>query len=300
MASLFEIVNSGADPRESLRLYREEQQRLEQRRRRLFQPFGVDPESGAPASTVFHDHSRLFHDTVLPLSADGVRELTCALDYKRYPEAPRVALDASARAPQAGLEEVLAARRSVREFGAAPVPAGFLSACLKLGCGLTDSGATPPRRAAPSGGALYPIEIYPVVLGVSGVEPGLYHYDVLAHELERIRGVGGPEELWPVFSQGLWGVTPSLALMMSARLPRVQKKYGERGYRFALLECGHIAQNFLLLGAAAGLSAVALGGFVDDEMNRFLGIDGKEEVGLYAVLVGSPVHPDTEGAPKGE
>ena len=300
MGSLFEIINGGYDASEVLRLYREEQQQLERRRRLLFQPFGVDSESGVPASAVFHDHSRLFHGTVLSLSAEEVDELTCTLDYKRYPEAPRVSLDAPAGILDVSLEQVLQARRSVREFAAAPVSGELLSACLKLGCGLTDGDETPPRRAAPSGGALYPIEVYPVALSVSGVEPGLYHYDVLAHELERIRGIGGPEEIWPMFAQGLWGVTPSLVLLLAARLPRVQKKYGERGYRFALLECGHIAQNFLLLATAAGLAAVALGGFVDDEMNRFLGIDGREEVGLYAVLVGTLGNRGVEGTPMDE
>lgn len=294
MTTLFEVLNSGQDAEESLRLFRDEQQRREQQRRLLFQQLGADPECGLPASRIYHDQSRLFHDSVLPLTSDQVRELTRTLDYKRYPAAPRVPLGPPEAPLELRLGEALAARRSARHFGKEPMSKGFLSTCLGLGCGVTDARHVPPRRSSPSAGALYPVEVYPLVLHVDGVERGLYHYDPLAHELERVRAGTGPEELWPILCQGLWGVRPALALFLTARLPRVQKKYGERGYRFALLECGHTAQSFNLIATAARLSVISLGGFVDDEMNRFLGIDGRDEVGLYAVLMGSRLLPAEE------
>ena len=64
-------------------------------------------------------------------------------------------------------------------------------------------------------------------------------------------------------------------------------KYGERGYRFALLECGHIAQNLLLAAEAEGLAAVPIGGFVDDMINDLMGLDGVSEAVVYVVLAGS-------------
>jgi nitroreductase len=62
-------------------------------------------------------------------------------------------------------------------------------------------------------------------------------------------------------------------------------KYGERGYRFTLLEAGHIAQNALLTASALMLDACPFGGFIDD-LDRLLGIDGLDEVSLYLVAVG--------------
>ncbi len=73
-----------------------------------------------------------------------------------------------------------------------------------------------------------------------------------------------------------------------ARFARVQAKYGERGYRFALLESGHIAQNLLLLAGAAGLASLPAGGFFDDLLNLTLGIDGETEAATYAILAGVP------------
>ena len=51
-------------------------------------------------------------------------------------------------------------------------------------------------RAAPSAGALYPVETYLVVYSVEGIEPGVYHYAVETHELDQLQvetfGRGSP------------------------------------------------------------------------------------------------------------
>lgn len=285
---LFTLINSDGEVEESLRLYRQAQRERDEERRRGFERLGVSPQSRWPASAVFHQHSSIAHDTLMPLDADQAAELTRNLDYKRYPSAPRVALGLSTSELELGLEEAVVARRSVREFTSEPVSFDLLSASLRLSCGVTQPDQKPPHRASPSAGALYPIEVYVMALEVDGLERGLYHYDPLEHELEAIHRIDGPEDLWPILCHGLRGVEPAVAFLLAARLPRIQAKYMERGYRFALLECGHIAQNLLLVATAARLGSVAVGGFVDDEMNRLLRLDGEAEVGLYGVLIGHP------------
>ena len=42
------------------------------------------------------------------------------------------------------------------------------------------------KRTSPSAGGFHPVEAYPLVLRVEGVEPGLYHYNGRDHTLERI------------------------------------------------------------------------------------------------------------------
>jgi SagB-type dehydrogenase family enzyme len=68
---------------------------------------------------------------------------------------------------------------------------------------------------------------------------------------------------------------------------RSRFKYGQRAYRFTLLEAGHVAQNALLAAAALGLAAVPLGGFYDRKVDAFLGVDGLQEAALYLLPVGS-------------
>lgn len=43
-----------------------------------------------------------------------------------------------------------------------------------------------------SAGNRHPIEVYPVVAAVKGVEPGLYHYNVKDHSLELLKGATSP------------------------------------------------------------------------------------------------------------
>ena len=80
----------------------------------------------------------------------------------------------------------------------------------------------------------------------------------------------------------------ALVWILTVRLQRVRWKYGERAYRYALLEAGHIAQNVYLAATALGLGACAVGAFLDDDLHRLLGIDGREEFALYLLAVGRP------------
>ena len=72
-------------------------------------------------------------------------------------------------------------RRSNAAVRSAPTPTGPCrstnsSRLLYLSGGITAGLHGNARRAAPSSGALYPIEVYAVVHRVDGLEPGVYHY----------------------------------------------------------------------------------------------------------------------------
>ena len=111
--------------------------------------------------------------------------------YKTYPGAPTVALPPVAL--DVGLDRGLATartivtRRSTRAYAPTPMSLEELSRLLFLSGGITAGLHGNARRAAPSSGALYPIELYPVVHRVNGVEPGVYHYAYREHALERVR-----------------------------------------------------------------------------------------------------------------
>jgi SagB-type dehydrogenase family enzyme len=147
------------------------------------------------------------------------------------------------------------------------------------------------HRTSPSGGGMYPLELYPVVLNVEGLEPGVYHYNAYGHYLELLRsGADDPDfaaEALELLIPGTNYDHLGVVLVTTAVCLRSVFKYGERGYRFLLIEAGHAAQNSYLAATALGLSLCALGGFLDEEVNRFLGVDGLEELALYVALVGS-------------
>ena len=92
------------------------------------------------------------------------------------------------------MEQAIEQRRSRRDYANEPLSLSELSCLLHAAGGLTDR----PRelRAAPSAGALYPIEIYVATHRVNGLKPGLYHYGVADHTLEQIH-TGDPRIVTP-------------------------------------------------------------------------------------------------------
>ena len=204
--------------------------------------------------------------------------------FKTYTDAERFALPDPRGYRGLSLEEAVEARRSVRDYAAEPLSLEDLSRLLHAAQGVTESRLG--FRAAPSAGALYPIELYPIVHDVAGLEPGIYHYAVQEHELEQVeagdfRGATTRAGL----GQSFLGQAGA-CLVLSAVFQRTRWRYRERTYRYVMLEAGHVAQNVYLAAASMGLGACAVGAFLDDALNELLGLDGAEEAALYVVSVG--------------
>jgi SagB-type dehydrogenase family enzyme len=136
----------------------------------------------------------------------------------------------------------------------------------------------------PSAGALYPLEAYVVAAAVGGLEPGVYHYDPFRHRLALL----GPARFSDLRETM---VDPSLADVAAALIVvtgvfwRTRFKYGPRGYRFALLEAGHLMQNAVLAATDLDLVSLPLGGFHDALVDDLVGVDGLNEATLYALVL---------------
>ena len=138
----------------------------------------------------------------------------------------------------------------------------------------------------PSGGGLYPLEIYIFLKRVAGLEDGLYHYDVVGHALELISAGDKSELLAADFYTFPFMENANLVFCLVADFPRTQKKYGPRGYRYILLEAGHSAQNICLAATELGLGSLCMGGFVNSQLNRMLDLEPTREGVVYAGAVG--------------
>lgn len=261
-----------------------QKRRIEAERRALFAPLGVPGDCAWPASRVYHRDSALGPAWTPMLTDAEVEALTLDLAYKRYPEAPRVALPGPP-ALEANFETLLRTRKTEREFAQAPLDLGQLAKLLECGCGVTCRQSA-PRRAAPSPGALYAVEAYPLAFDVEGLASGVYHYAALDHELERVVLLGDDRLARTFMPKDFYDEHPPLVIALTVVFGRVQAKYLERGYRFALLKAGHIAQNMLLASTAMGLAAAPIGGFWDDPFNAALGLDPTEEAVVYALVFG--------------
>jgi SagB-type dehydrogenase family enzyme len=226
-----------------------------------------------------------------------------ARTFKFYPGAAFTPLPAVEPGEGPPFERVVALRRSIRRFSGASLRLDALARLVYFGNGLSGQldasshGIVQPVRAAPSGGALYPVEIYAAVMAVEGLEPGLYHYAVDRHGLEFLRPGRWEGVLSEITFDSATFSRAAVAFILTGMFGRAHFKYGERGYRFTLLEAGHICQNILLAATAQELGAVAVGGFIDDEMNELLDLDGVDEAAVYLVAAG---HPALRPAPQEE
>jgi SagB-type dehydrogenase family enzyme len=63
-------------------------------------------------------------------------------------------------------------------------------------------------------------------------------------------------------------------------------RFGERGYRYLMIDAGHICQNLYLTAGAIKFGACAIGAFDDNAMNEILGLDGENAFVLYGASVG--------------
>ena len=208
--------------------------------------------------------------------------------YKAYPGARIVAL------PEPRLEgglptaRAIATRRSTRSYSGQPMSLDELSRFLFLTSGISADKFGNARRTAPSSGALYPIEVYPIVHNVDGVERGVYHYAYREHALELVR----TEDMRSrVVEQGLGQEflgQCGAVLFVTMILQRMRPKYQDRSYRYGLLEAGHVGENAYLAATEMGLGACGVGAFMDDAMNEMLGVDGVEEAVVYMLAVGHP------------
>lgn len=250
------------------------------------------PQPGQPSGGPAADSGMFYHQTSrlgglgggdLPLDDQGSSEPgSTVLADRRV-----VGLPSQMACGSLSVEEAIGRRRSRRDYRASPVPLESLGRLLWSGAGITDRAVG--FRAAPSAGALYPMELYAAANDVAGLARGIYRYLPHQHALEVVRAGDFRHTLArAALGQGVIA-SAAIVLVLSGVFERTRSKYGERAYRYVLLEAGHIAENLYLQATTLGLGACAVGAFLDDDLNRLLGLDGTTEAALYLVAIGEPL-----------
>lgn len=182
----------------------------------------------------------------------------------------------------ASVEKTMNLRRSVRKYRDTPLSLAELSQMLWAAQGITNERGL---RTAPSGGALYPLELYVVAGKVEGLSPGVYRYIPKDHSLTMTREGDLRAALTAAtMKQNYVGDAPA-SLVFCAVYERITKKYGERGVRYAHMEAGHAAQNVYLQGVSIGLDTVVVGAF-DDKAVKSLIPENPDEDPLYIMPLG--------------
>ena len=206
----------------------------------------------------------------------------------------RSALPTAARS--GGLYDVLERRRTRRRFDRSR-PLGIDQVALLLSEAFRPRGRVRLNdeleilhKSSPSAGALHPIEAYPLVRNVDGLEPGLYHYAAADHALERLAGVTDEDVTDFTAGQQFFASAP-LALVLAVRFRRSYWKYREHptAYATLLMDAAHLSQTLYLIAADLGLGAFFTNRVNAGDIDDRLGLDGIEEGALAVWGCGYPV-----------
>jgi putative peptide maturation dehydrogenase len=210
---------------------------------------------------------------------------------------------------EGGLYDALACRRTVRSFDVEQMlPVEQLGIVLDYAFGChrylpVADDVVAVGKTSPSGGSLHPTEVYPLVLRVEGLEPGLYHYHVGRHALElmepmTLEAAAGLAETFTShqgFAQGAHAL-----FVLSARFYRSFWKYRrhKRAYSVLLLDAGHLSQTLYLVCADLGLGAFVTAAVNGIDIEERLGLDGIREGVLAVCGCGIPAADSSKDEPR--
>ncbi len=196
------------------------------------------------------------------------------------------------------LRACLEHRRSEREYDERPLAKRELEQFLELSARARRAGAAAAEgrwlRAYPSGGGLYPLEVYPVIYRVEGIPPGLYHYHPFRHRLAELRS--DPEHrdallAWARRRMGTRSPTgPAVLFLVTAVFGRFCWKYSGMAYQAILMETGALYQTMYLVATSLGLAPCAVGAFPERATAELIGVNAQDEAQVGMFALGVPVH----------
>lgn len=186
------------------------------------------------------------------------------------------------------LTEAFLQRRSHRDYSTESLTLAELAYLLWATAGVKqvyENRAT--MRIVPSAGARHAFETYLLINNVEGLQPGLYRYLALSHQLVLVNAREGLKRDIMAATGGQKFVgTSAVTFLWVAVAYRMTYRYTERGYRYLFLDAGHACQNLYLACQAVGCGCCGVAAYGDNEMNYLLGVDGEDEFVVYLAPVG--------------
>jgi len=184
---------------------------------------------------------------------------------------------------------VIGQRQSRRSYTSDPLSQDELSFLLwaTQGVHVANTEKNTSRRTVPSAGSRHPYETYLHIARVDGVEPALYRYLPLTHELLLLdRRPSLREELYVLTDREEWAADAPVFFFWSCVPYRGEWRYYTMAHKSMLLDAGHIGQSLYLAAEAMGCGACTLGGYWQEGADRFCGVDGEDEYVVYLAAVG--------------
>jgi SagB-type dehydrogenase family enzyme len=189
------------------------------------------------------------------------------------------------------LREAIENRRSIREYSAEYLSFQDLSWLLWSTQGIQkitgEGNSRKVYRTVPSAGGRHPLDMHMAISRVEGLEPGLYTYLPVSHELQAENTCMDFAEKIAVLCRNQMFIEKAAAsFFWIGDEYRFMWRHMERGYRFVFEDGGHSCQNLYLACENIGCGCCAIGYFDEKGLSSLLGIDGEKLFPVYAACVG--------------
>jgi thiazole/oxazole-forming peptide maturase SagD family component len=224
----------------------------------------------------FHEISSFPSPYYPNLTQHEIKELSQSKDLINKKEGETIKIENSS----SDLFDILSKRRSCRNFSLESLSKNDIGNICRYAYSINE-------HVVPSGGGLYPIRLFVLVeKAQKDLLPGYYEYDGYNNSLIRFNSNPDIEQIKYCFSDTELPFNSSVQIVLFADFNRQSQKYGNRSYRLALLEAGHVCQNINLYCAEHNLGACELGGMLDIPISEELKITDKNTLPLIAIAVG--------------
>lgn len=185
------------------------------------------------------------------------------------------------------LADAIMKREIRRYFNREPLNLEELSFLLWAVQGLRFISGVNAFRTVPSAGCRHALETYLAVFNVEDIDPGIYRYLPLSHELlfefeennlkEKVIGAAMGQRF---AGQG------AVTFIWSAIPYRMEWRYGLASYKEIAMDAGHACQNLYLACEAIDAGTCAIAAYDQKYMDKLLRLDGEDEFAIYIAPVG--------------
>ncbi len=182
--------------------------------------------------------------------------------------------------------ECAESRTSVRKFSEDELSQNELSFMLWETARIKEQRGAWSRRPIPSAGARHCLKTYLYIDRVQGIERGIYVYLPGSHELRLAAPHTDDQKAQlcaALYDQDyschvifLWSAVPYI----------MEYRYSTVTHKMIAFEAGHICQNLHLACEAIECGCCAISAFFQEDVDKIVGVDGREEFVLYAAVAG--------------
>ena len=197
--------------------------------------------------------------------------------------------------------QVLEARTTIRQYGKSHLTVDDLSHFLYRSARIKKMRKDPTTgnkvtcRPYPSGGARYPLEIYPVCNEVIGLKRGIYHYDPLKHNLRLVSDDCKTQKEFNRNTRRTQGSSnhkheADVIFVITAVFARTMWKYKRIGLSLIFEDLGCLFQTMYLVATEMNLAPCALGLPNERLVSRWLNLNWFLESHVGTFTLGKTTH----------